>query len=96
MSTGLKTKTALGLGNLDAKVQMQNTADLISSLKKVFSNTELKVVTECLKKIKEAKDGARNISTALKQLKLAMFRDQKRPRETDAKFDDKHECILKL
>ena len=75
MSTGLKTKTALGLGKFDAKVQMQNTADLISSLKKVFSNTDIKVVTECLKKIKEAKDGEMNISTALKQLKLSMFRD---------------------
>jgi len=75
---------------------MQNTADLITSLKKVFSNTELKVVTECLKKIKEARDGVRNISSVLNQLKLVIFRDQKNPRVTDAKFNEKHECILKL
>ena len=43
-----KAPTKLGIGAADGKAKVQNTGELIGSLKKVFSNTELKVITQCL------------------------------------------------
>ena len=38
----------------------------------------------------------KEISGILKSMKLAMFKDQKNPRLTDARFNEKHLCIMKL
>lgn len=76
--------------------KVNNTADLISMLKKVFSNKELKVIVQCLQKIKAATDGLKTIQSVLRNLRLVIFRDQKTPSATDKLFDDKKECILQL
>ena len=57
LQSGQKMQTKLGIGGLENKEKMTSTSDLIASLKKVFGNTELKTVTQCLQKLKQAKDG---------------------------------------
>ena len=90
-------KTAsMGMVVHENKAKINNTSDLISQLKKVFSNTELKVVVQCLQKLKAAKDGVKDITGVLRNLKLVIFKDQKKPRKTDKRFDDKHNCIVQL
>ena len=73
----------MGIGCLESNVKLNDTRQLIIMLKKVFSNTELKLVISCLQKLKEAQDGLRDIQNVLRSLKLAFFRDQKIPRNTD-------------
>ena len=65
----------MGIGGHENKVKINNTGDLISQLKKVFSNTELKVVVQCLQKLKAAKDGVKDIKGVLRNLKLVIFKD---------------------
>ena len=38
----------MGIGGLENKKKINDTGDLIKSLKKVFGNTELKLIVECL------------------------------------------------
>ena len=75
---------------------MANTGELIASLKKVFTNAELKVIVECLQKLKKAKDRVDDISGVLASLKQAIFKQQTNPRETDKAFVGKHQCLEKL
>lgn len=43
-----KVQTKMGIGSLENKEKITSTTDLISSLKKVFSGNELKVIVTCL------------------------------------------------
>ena len=77
--------------------QKSNTQGLIAQLKEVFSTTELKVIVNCLQKLKQGKNGTQdNITNVLRSLKLAVFKDQKNPKETDKKFEGKQACLVNL
>lgn len=91
-----KVSTKMGIGSLENKEKMTSTTDLIGSLKKVFTPTELKVIVTCLQKLKQAKEGTKDIQGVLKSLKLAIFKDQKTPSVTDKRFEGKYYCVESL
>ena len=65
----------MGIGGMENKKKINDTGDLIKSLKKVFGNTELKLIVECLQKLKQAKDGLEQIQNVLRSLGRAIFKD---------------------
>ena len=77
----------MGIGSLENTQKMASNRDLITAIKKVFYDKELKHIIECLKELKKAKE--LDIAGALKNLKFAIFKDQENPKETDKAYAGK-------
>lgn len=65
----------MGISGSENKTKMVDSKELIMNLKKVFSNSELKIIVQQLQKLKQAKDEMRDITQILRSIKLAMFKD---------------------
>ena len=76
--------------------RIKDTKALISQLKKVFGNNELKLVTSYLVKLKEKKSGTDDVRPTLTLLQKVVFKDQTNPKATDNEFIEKKECIEQL
>ena len=86
----------MGISGTENKTKMVDSKELIMNLKKVFSNSELKIIVQQLQKLKQAKDEMRDITQILRSIRLAMFKDQKEPSETDKLFSGKQACLQQL
>ena len=65
----------MGISGTENKTKMVDSKELIMNLKKVFSNSELKIIVQQLQKLKQAKDEMRDITQILRSIRLAMFKD---------------------
>mmetsp|Transcript_3359 Transcript_3359/g.4469 ORF Transcript_3359/g.4469 Transcript_3359/m.4469 type:complete len:85 (+) Transcript_3359:704-958(+) len=84
----------MGIGGTENQAKIGNTKELISNLKQVFSNSELKIIVMQLQKLKQSKESTKDITQVLRSMKLAMFKDQKDPCATDKHFKGKQKCLL--